>query len=66
MRLESYVEVVYRGVPFLLGYDFSASCFDSIPPRVERDIDWRLDTKWSHFVNTPYSCSMSRNKGKDM
>ena len=66
MRIESYVEVVYRGVLFLLVYGFSASCSDLIPPRVERGIHWRLDAKWSHVVNTPYNCSMSRNKGKAM
>ena len=53
MRLESYVEVVYRGRLFLPVYGLSMSCSNLIPPRVERDIDRRLDTKWSYVVNTP-------------
>ena len=39
MHLESYVEVVFRGVLFLLVYGFSASCSDLVPRRVERDVD---------------------------
>ena len=45
MRLESYFDVVYRDGFFLPVYGFSASCSDLIPPRVERDVDWRLDAK---------------------